>query len=221
MESLDGNLVKAFKKVSPDIIGNFTFKLKVADSLEIFDEADIEELYRQTKGYELYLSMTLRYISTVNITLKEFVEEFKKRQMEFSDFLLSKIVSLVPSIYLPFLQNMSCLNHSVKIAFIEHYGLGDISLINYLYRKMLVSKFDDEIYLKDYLKQYFLSNLSIKEKMDNYKNLIQIYENELTKSPKERRVFKDACLAQACSFLSMLSQRERMISLLSSGSIWA
>ncbi len=58
---------------------------------------------------------------------------------------------------------MSYLNHSVKIAFIEHYGLGDISLINYLYRKMLVSKFDDEIYLKDYLKQYFLSNLSIKE----------------------------------------------------------
>ncbi len=164
----------------------FTFKLKVEDSLEIFDEADIEELYRQTKGYELYLSMTLRYISTVNITLKEFVEEFKKRQMEFSDFLLSKIVSLVPSIYLPFLQNISCLNHSVKIDFIEHYNLGDISLVNYLYRKLLISKFDDEIYLKDYLKQYFLSGLSVKEKINNYKNLIEIYEKELAKSPKDR-----------------------------------
>lgn len=152
----------------------FTFKLKVQDTLSTYTDEDIEEFYNSTKGYELYLKMTLRYIATVNLPLKEFMEEFKKRNMEFEDFLISKIVSLVPPIYLPFLQNMSCLNHSVKIAFIEHYGLGDISLINYLYRKMLVSKFDDEIYLKDYLKQYFLSNLSIKEKMDNYKNLIQI-----------------------------------------------
>lgn len=164
----------------------FTFKLKIEDALEIFDEADIEELYKQTKGYELYLKMTLRYISTVNVTLKEFVDEFKKRKMEFSDFLLSKIVSLVPSIYLPFLQNISCLNHSVKIGFIEHYKLGDISLVNYLHRKLLISRFDDEIYLKDYLKEYFLSGLSVKEKINNYKNLIEIYEQELAKSPKDR-----------------------------------
>ncbi len=163
-----------------------TFKLKVEDSLEIYNEADIEELYRQTKGYELYLRMALRYISTVNITLREFVEEFKKRNLEFSDFLLSKIVSLVPPIYLPFLQNISCLNHSVKIGFIEYYKLGDISLVNYLYRKLLISKFDDEIYLKDYLKSYFLSGLSVKEKINNYKNLINIYEKELAKSPKDR-----------------------------------
>ena len=171
-----------------DIASNdyFTFKLKVQNTLSACTDEDIEEFYNSTKGYELYLKMALRYIATVNITLKDFMEEFKKRNVEFADFLISKIVSLVPPIYLPFLQNMSCLNHAVNIAFIENYGLGDISLINYLYRKMLVSKFDDEIYLKDYLKQYFLSNLSIKEKMDNYKNLIKIYENELAKSPKER-----------------------------------
>lgn len=164
----------------------FTFKLKVQDTLSVYIEDDIEKFYNATKGYELYLQMTLRYILTVNSSLTEFMEEFKKRNIEFEDFLLSKIVSLVPPIYLPFLQNMSCLNHSVKIAFIEYYGLGDTSLINYLYKKMLISKFDDEIYLKDYLKQYFLSNLSVKEKADNYKNLVKIYENELAKSPKDR-----------------------------------
>lgn len=175
-----------FEIISIEPNDYLTFKLKVQDALEIFDDADIEELYTQTKGYELYLSMTLRYISTVNTTLKEFIEEFKKRNMEFSDFLLSKIVSLVPPIYLPFLQNMSCLNHSVKIGFIEYYKLGDISLVNYLYRKLLISKFDDEIYLKDYLKQHFLSGLSVKEKINNYKNLIEIYKKELAKSPKDR-----------------------------------
>ncbi len=163
-----------------------TFKLKVQDALEIYSEDDIKELFDKTKGYELYLKMALRYIITVNTTLKEFMDEFKKRNLEFDDFLLSKIVSLVPPIYLPFLQNMSCLNHSVKIDFIEHYNLGDISLVNYLYRKMLISKFDNEIYLKDYLKQYFLGNLSIQEKIDNYKNLIEIYKQELSKSPKDR-----------------------------------
>ena len=175
-----------FKIVEIEPNDYLTFKLKVQDALEIYNEEDIEELYAQTKGYELYLSMALRYISTVNTTLKEFVEEFKKRNMEFSDFLLSKIVSLVPPIYLPFLQNISCLNHSVKIGFIEYYNLGDISLVNYLHRKLLISKFDDEIYLKDYLKTYFLSGLSVKEKINNYKNLINIYEKELAKSPKDR-----------------------------------
>ena len=171
-----------------DIVPNdySTFKLKIECALENYKESDIEELFKQTKGYELYLSMALRYIATVNTSLREFMEEFKKRRLDFDDFLLSKIVSLVPPIYLPFLQNMSCLNHSVTINFIEKYRFGDISLVNYLYRKLLISKFDDEIYLKDYLKQYFLNSLSLKEKINNYKNLIQIYENELCKSPKDR-----------------------------------
>lgn len=164
----------------------FTFKLKIENTLKTFDDTDVDEFYNATKGYELYLKMALGYILTVNSTLKEFMEEFKKRKLEFEDFLISKVVSLVPPIYVPFLQNMACLNHSVKITFIEQYGLGDISLINYLYKKMLISKFDDEIYLKDYLKQYFISNLSIGERIENYKNLIKIYENELSKSPKER-----------------------------------
>lgn len=163
-----------------------SFKLKVENTLEIYEEEDIKELFNQTKGYELYLKMSLRYIKTVNTTLKEFIEEFKKRNFEFDDFLLSKIVSLVPPIYLPFLQNIACLNHSVKIGFIEFYGLGDISLVNYLHRKMLISKFDDEIYLKDYLKQHFLDSLSVKEKIANYKNLIEIYNKELAKSPRDR-----------------------------------
>lgn len=163
-----------------------TFRLKVEDSVNAYDERDIEDFYNATKGYELYFKMAARYIKTVNTTLKEFMEEFKKRNLEFDDFLLSKIVSLVPPVYLPFLQNMSCITHSVKIDFIEHYRLGDISLINYLNRKMLLSRFGEEIYLKDYLKRYFLGTLSIKEKINNYKNLIEIYEAELAKSPKER-----------------------------------
>ncbi len=163
-----------------------TFKMKAAETLELYEEADIEELFKQTNGYELYLKMSLRYIQTVNTTLKEFIEEFKKRNLEFDDFLLSKIVSLVPPVYLSFLQNISCLNHSVKISFIEHYGLGDISLVNYLHRKMLISKFDDEIYLKDYLKRYFLNTLSVKEKVASYKKLIEIYNKELAKSPRDR-----------------------------------
>ncbi len=171
-----------------DIVPNdySTFKLKIECAIKNYAEADIEELFKQTKGYELYLSMTVRYIATVNTSLREFMEEFKKRRLDFDDFLLSKIVSLVPPIYLPFLQNMSCLNHSVNIRFIEKHGLGDISLVNYLYRKLLISKFDDEIYLKDYLKQYFLNSLSLKEKINNYKNLVKIYEDELSKSPKDR-----------------------------------
>ncbi len=175
-----------FEVIEIPVNDYFTFKLKTEDALKVFDDNDIDEFYNATKGYELYLKMALRYIITVNSTLKEFMEDYKKRNLEFEDFLISKVVSLVPPVYVPFLQNMACLNHSVKIAFIEHYGLGDVSLINYLNRKMLISKFDDEIYLKDYLKQYFLSNLSIGERVDNYKNLIKIYENELSKSPKER-----------------------------------
>ena len=63
----------------------FTFKLKVQDTLSTYTDKDIEEFYNSTKGYELYLKMTLRYIATVNLPLKEFMEEFKKRNMEFED----------------------------------------------------------------------------------------------------------------------------------------
>lgn len=164
-----------------------TFKLKVESSVEnAVEEKDIKELYKQTEGYELYLRMTLRYLTTVNITLSEFIEDFKRRKLDFPDFLISRIVALVPAVYLPFLRNMASLTHSVKIDFIEHYALGDISQVHYLHRKLLISKFADEIWVKDYMKDYFLAALSVQEKIDNYKNLIAIYEQELAKSPRDR-----------------------------------
>ncbi len=64
------------------------------DTLSTYTDEDIEEFYNSTKGYELYLKMTLRYIATVNLPLKEFMEEFKKEIMEFEDFLISKLYPL-------------------------------------------------------------------------------------------------------------------------------
>lgn len=162
------------------------FRQKLNTSLGLCENSDIKELYEASKGYELYLKMTIRYIKTVNITLKEFVSEYKKRGQDFGGFLLAKIVSLVPEIYYSLLQNLSCINHCVKVDFVSTYSLGDVLHLDYLYRKLLISKFSDEIYMKDYLKDYFLNTLTLQDKTNRYKRLIEIYENELTKSPKDR-----------------------------------
>ncbi|GBF22784.1 hypothetical protein tpqmel_0188 [Candidatus Gastranaerophilus sp. (ex Termes propinquus)] len=40
--------------------------------------------------------------------------------------------------------------------------------------------------MKDYIRKHFLEHMSLSEKLSQSKNLIEIYENELSKSPKDR-----------------------------------
>ncbi len=180
----DQGLPTQIIEITPDTKENFEEKIK-NEYIEI-DEKTLDKLYELTEGHRLYLRMVLRYSKITGLSISELLAEFEKRGNNFSDFIILKLISLVPSVYFGFLKNLSSINHSVSIDFIEHYNLGDIKQIEYLEKNYLISKYENDIILRNYFKQYFMNTLSIQEKHEIFSRLVQIYEEELSKSPRER-----------------------------------
>lgn len=162
------------------------FIAKLAMLIEPIDNDLKDKFYKITKGSELYLRMCIKYCSTTDVTLKDLINEFDRKNIEFEEFLVSKFVSLTPSSYLELFRILCAINHPVSKEFIEEYKLSDTNYIEYLSKNFLISFFKDEIYVKDYYKQYITKNFSLHERALYYKNLVRIYQNELTKSPQKR-----------------------------------
>lgn len=149
-----------------------------------------EKFYEITSGLELYLKMSVKYCATANTTIADLINEFERKNlgsyMSYEEFLVTKFVSLVPAIYKNLLKILSAMSHPTSVEFLNRYKLGNVSYIEYLAKNFLVSSFKNEYYVKDYFRQYITKSFSIQEKVTYYKNLVEIYENELTKSPKDR-----------------------------------
>ena len=184
-----------FKKIKTKTIAlegiskeNFKSKLVVLTNQQ--DEETKEKFYEITKGLELYLNMSIKCANTTDSTIKDLVDEFERKnilsKMDFEEFIVSKFVSFAPSTYKEFFKTLCTISHPVTKTFLKEYNLGDISLIDYLAKNFLISYFKDEIYVKDYFKQYITKTFSIQEKITYSQNLIKIYQHELSKSPKDR-----------------------------------
>ena len=166
------------------------FKEKISILTQPLDDENKEKFYNITNGLELYLKMSAKYCATTGIKLSDLIDEFERKNLVsrllFEEFIVSKFVSLTPNIYQNLFKTLCTLNHPVSKNFIEAYNLGDTAQVQYLSKNFLVSFFRDEIYVKDYFKQYITKTFSIQEKITRYKKMIDIYEQELAKSPKDR-----------------------------------
>ena len=166
------------------------FKSKLSILTEPMSLDIKEKFYEITSGLELYLKMSVKYCTTTNTTIADLINEYERKNLSsfinFEEFLVTKFVSLVPAIYKNLLKTLSAISHPVSLDFLNQYKLGNISYIEYLSKNFLVNQFKNEYYVKDYFRQYITKSFTIQEKVTFHKNLIEIYENELTKSPKDR-----------------------------------
>ncbi len=166
------------------------FKEKLSILTNPLNDEDKEKFYNITQGLELYLKMCAKYCSTTGVALLDLIDEFERKNvnsfLSFEEFIVTKFTALIPNAYQSLFRMLCVINHPVSKAFLKQYNLGDISQIDYLSNNFLVSFFRDEIYVKDYFKQYIIKTFSLQEKISRYKTILDIYEEELTKSPKDR-----------------------------------
>jgi len=166
------------------------FKSKLAILTEPMRLEIKEKFYEITQGLELYLKMSVKYCTTANTTIEDLINEYERKKINtfitFEEFLVTKFVTLVPAIYKDLLKILSAISQPVSKEFLDAYKLGNVSYLNYLSSNFLINIFKNEYYVKDYFRQYITKTFSLQEKVSYYKNLVEIYENELTKSPKDR-----------------------------------
>ena len=193
----DKNLFR-FKKLK---INNLTtqpttkedFKAKLVLLSQPMSEELQEKYYVATDGSDLYLKMAIKYCSLTNFSIEELMNEFERKhnafKTEFDEFLISKFILLAPKQYQNFFKTLSTIAVPVSREFIDYYKITDLKDgIEYLYQKLLVNYFGDEVFVKDYFRKHVMESFSIQEKVTYYTKLTEIYENELTKSPKDRLI---------------------------------
>ena len=184
--SLTENPTVSLDRIFFEKINIFEFEEVLTGLFENADSSLIKDLYEATDGYELYLKMALTYLDSTFVTLSEFIEDFKEKEISFGDFMVNKQISLIPNNYYPLLQNLAYIYHNVSANFVEEYSLGDIKQFSYLISKFALSEFWGTYYIKSYLRKYFSENIEIQSKVAICNKLISVYENELKKSPKDR-----------------------------------
>ncbi len=187
-----------FKKIkmmqlNVDKMDKDRFKSQLSFLDKVYDEETKEKFYNIAQGFELYLKMSVKYCQSANIELYDLIDEYERKNknniLSYEEFIVSKFFSIVPSVYRDFLRTLSVLEHPVSIDFIENYKLGNINYINYLRDNFLVSFFQsNQVYIKDYFRKYILDDFSIQQKVNYYTKFVEIFETELTKSPKDRLI---------------------------------
>ncbi|MBQ8475908.1 hypothetical protein IJ531_02485, partial [bacterium] len=144
------------------------FKSKLTILTQPLDESIKESFYYITQGLELYLNMSIKYCANTGITIPDLINEFERRDDNFEHFIVSKFITLTPSTYREFFRILSILSHPVSPEFIEQYNLGNINYIDYLSKNFLISRFDKEIYVKDYFKNYIKEGFTVQDKVNYY-----------------------------------------------------
>lgn len=145
-----------------------------------------EELFKNTRGHYLYASMIVNILPILKITIDNLLEEYSKRNSTFYDFLVFKILTLVPDNFLKLLWFLSLIRHGVSEKFLIENDFATKEDIAYLESRMVLSREFGLLYLKDYIKTELSKTLELITKLKIHNFLEELYDSQLPKKPSER-----------------------------------
>ena len=161
--------------------------LLLSNRIEAEDKV-LENAFNNTKGHYLYISIMIGLLNLLNISLANFINEFSKKNVSFSEFIFSKMVALVPEKFLKLLCFLAFIRIGVSENFIIKQNIAMREDLVYLLDKGIISSEDNLIFLKDYLKNELIKSVDLDLKAKIHLYLYNLYESQLPKKPNEREL---------------------------------
>ncbi len=149
-------------------------------------EETYEEVFNATKGHYLYISLLINVILLLNISLASIYNDYKKKNVIIFDFLIAKVLPLIPEKFLKTLWFLSLIRTGVSEQFLIEQKLSTHDEIEYLEERMLICRESGKIYMKDFIKSNVTGTINSKTKKDINNYLYELYESQLPKKPTER-----------------------------------
>ena len=150
------------------------------------NEETYEDAFVASKGHYLYISLIINVISLLNISLSSLYNDYSKKKMTIFDFLISKVLTLIPERFFKTLWFLSLIRTGVSENFLITQKLSTHDELAYLEERMLLCREGTNIYLKDYVKQTVIETINPQTQKDIHKYLSELYESQLPKKPSER-----------------------------------
>lgn len=145
-----------------------------------------DELYKQTRGYLFYTTLTIKIMKLKKYNLADLLAEFTKSFLSFNDFILREALALVDPVSGHLLRFLTLMRHPVSIKLLQSLHLYDEERINYFLENLLLVKEDSLIYLQDYYKVIAENSIAINIAVKIHKSCVDLYETQLPLKPLER-----------------------------------
>ena len=181
--NLKNSTVISLNPYTREEVHDYFLSQSIADSQEFLDD-----LYKITKGNASYINITANIIKTLNISLKNLVEEFSRKKITYEDFIIQKLVSFVPDKYRKSMQILTMINSGLYEDFLLHQNLFPKEQLNYLIDKDVISKECNYLFLKNEVKNYLIHYISHFEKIKIHQFLKSFYETQLPLKPGSRMI---------------------------------
>lgn len=161
--------------------------IKLLNKNEIQAKDDIyEKVFVATKGHYLYISLLINVITLLNLSLASIYNDFSKQNMIIFNFLISKVLTLIPEKFLKTLWFLALIRTGVSENFLITQKIATKDELEYLEGRMLICRENANIYMKDYVKNSILGTINAQSKKDIHNYLHELYESQLPKKPAER-----------------------------------
>lgn len=147
-----------------------------------------DELYKHTRGYYFYVSLSIKIMKHYETGLFEFLGGFGKSLMTFNDYVLREALSLVDPVSGHLFRFLATIRHSVSKSLLEKLHLYDEEKIRFFTDYMLLSYDADCIYLKNYYREIAENSIPENVSIKLHQGCVDLYNTQLPLKPFERDI---------------------------------
>lgn len=154
--------------------------------------AIIDEFYKVARGYYFFTALTLKLMKHENLSLVDFLTNFRTSYLPFFDYLGKRSLELIPPTERNLFWFLSVIRHPISIDLLKKLNFYDEEKINFLIENFILIKDNSLIYVQDYIKDFADSAIApnIAQKIRQY--IIDLYSTQLPLKPLER----DICISR-------------------------
>jgi len=148
----------------------------------------LDEFYKQTRGYYFYTALSLKLMKNKDMTLEEFLKEFRTTFPRFDDFLVKQAMEIIPAANRNLFWFLSMVRHPVSADLLKALKLYDEAIVKFLIDNLIFIEDNSHIYIQDYFKEQVAVSVAQSISQRIHRFIVDLYQTQLPLKPLERNV---------------------------------
>ena len=144
------------------------------------------ELYKQTRGYYLYINMAVKIMSFRQYSMGKFFEVYSKSGMSFVDFLIREMLSIIDPVSLHLFRLLAVMRIPLNFNLLKSVHLYGEDRINFYAYNTLLYVDKESVYLPDYYREIIEKQIPDNVMIKLHRACVELYETQLPLKPLER-----------------------------------
>ena len=147
-----------------------------------------DELYKLTRGYFFYTTLSLKIMKLRNLDLGKFLDGYSKSFLSFNDFILREALALVDPVSGHLFRFLTVIRHPISIKLLKTIHLWDEEKMLFFTNNLVLSRLGEYVYLQDYYKIIAENSIPPNVAIKLHQGCVDLYNTQLPLKPLERDI---------------------------------